>query len=615
MNELFFSDRNAIQKDADQWAAYNSMRNTVVTAGPGSGKTRVLTLKAMKLLSSDIHRPSGIACISYSRETVRELKKRLKGYGYQSNNHDFIGTIHGFCLLHVLIPFGHLFPQYRIPQPLKIAPSDLGMEIYRSVLHELGIDDERQLSKIELDKYRSLSLVGSSTIELTFSNLEGRASRLFDEKLNATGHIDFISITNIATRIIREQEYVRYTLESKFSWLLIDEYQDLGKALHEMVLELFGNTSIKIFAVGDMNQSIYGFTGAYPDFLNEINEKDDFISISLKSNYRSFQGIIEASLDTLDPSPPRPEYFTKKENDENAEFIFIRCERNMDQQYRCAADKVIPRLIEKGISYNEIGIITGTNGEVVAISQFLKDKDIPFYIAKWQFDKSSDISIWLQDCAQWCLDRTKQSFDDLFSFWKILLELHNDKKSYWEETQKKVFFHSVLIDSRQFEIIKNWIEFIIQGLDLFSTLDKSDRYPEEKDNLEKIISEATIGNLNNVPLRRFAYLGEPENEVTVTTRHSSKGLEFEAIILLGMEQGNFPWFSHQEGSREYEEDKRTCYVCVSRAKKICVLMYSKEITRQTQFGPRTFTYPPSIFWNILSQKFGSEENIFDAEHF
>lgn len=612
MNDLFYKDRETIKKDKDQWAAYLAKGNTVVTAGPGSGKTRILTLKAISLLANEIYRPSGLACISYSRETVRELRKRLKGYGYQKNSHDFIGTIHGFCLLNIIIPFGHLFPQYKIPQPLKIASYELGMQLYHSVLSNLETDEDT-LSKVALDKSRSLSVIGSSSIQLHFSDLEGRASAKFDELLSNSGHIDFISIVNIATQMIREQHYVRFNLESKFPWLLIDEYQDLGKALHEMVLELFATTSIKIFAVGDMNQSIYGFNGAYPDFLEELNLKDDFISIPLNSNYRSYQGIIEASLETLSPIPPRPKYLTMKGTSESAEFTFIECEKELQQQYKCVAKHVIPDLINKGIPYNEIGIIVGSNQNIISMSQVLNAEGIPFYLAKWGFDKSSDVAIWMQECATWCIDKSSQSFDELFDFWNNLLEHHNDNKTFWAGTQKRIFFYTVLNQGENLEFVLEWLNHMISELGLLKTLTDSERYPDEVENLNKIVREAKTGNLFHTPLRRFAFLGEPENEVTITTRHSSKGLEFEAVILLGMEEGSFPYYTHQKDSREFEEDKRTCYVCVSRAKRVCVLLYSKIITIPTQNGPWKQNKNPSIFWKALSEKFGNENNMFNFD--
>ncbi len=420
-------------------------------------KTRVLTLKAIKLLQSDIHYPSGLACISYSRETVRELKKRLTEYGYQSSINDFIGTMHGFCLINILQPFAHLFPQYNVPDPLKIASDELTWEIYNGVLNELNIETY-QLSKVVLNRQRSLSFVGSSEVEIQADIFEANAAELYEKRLSESGHVDFISMVNISTQMIREQDYIKQALEAKFPWLLIDEYQDLGKALHEMVLELEALTDIKVFAVGDMNQSIYGFNGAYPDFLEELDGKDDFESIPLTSNYRSNQGIIEGSIDMLAIEPPRPKYSAKKRVSEEAEFTFIVCEAEMQPQYDVVAQKVIPELRQKGISYNEIGILVASSTDVVEMAGTLKDNDIPFYIVKWDFD-NSDVVFWLQECAQWCLDSNHQSFDDLFRFWQIQLEIHENERALWEVIRQRVFFHEILVQSKRKRTTIEWLQF------------------------------------------------------------------------------------------------------------------------------------------------------------
>lgn len=613
MNEKFYKDQNLIRADESQWKAYNSKGDTVVIAGPGSGKTRVLTLKAIKLLQTDIHHPSGLACISYSRETVRELKKRLREYGYRSNRNDFIGTMHGFCLIHILQPFAHLYPEYNVPVPLKIASDELKVQIYNGVIDELGVSTNK-LSRLAIDRHRSLSFTGISEVEIKTDVLEVKAADLYEQRLSNSGHIDFIGMINIATRMIREQDYIKQVLEARFPWLLIDEYQDLGKALHEMVLELQALTEIRIFAVGDMNQSIYGFNGAYPDFLKELNIKDEFESIPLISNYRSNQDIIEGSLEVLSIAPPRPEYYAMKRVNEAADFTFIICEAEMQSQFEVVAQKVIPKLTDKGIKFSEIGILLASSNEAVQMATTLKDNDIPFYIVKWNFD-NSDIVFWLQECAQWCLNKDLQSFDDLFSFWQLQLEVHKDERRIWEVIRQRVFFHQTLLESKRKNTVIEWLEYVLVKLDLRKLLHGSDRYPDENDNLDALLDEASNRNLKDAPLRRFAFLGEPENEVTVTTRHSAKGLEFEVVIILGMEEGRFPYtYKVEEGSREMQEAHRLCYVCVSRAKRECILIRSKSHTLRGKYGPWVQKFKASRFWKLLYDRFKNDNLYLDKEY-
>ncbi|XRE44492.1 ATP-dependent DNA helicase UvrD/PcrA [Tenacibaculum discolor] len=614
MNNKFFSDLSLIQNDTDQKKAYEASNNTVVIAGPGSGKTRVLTLKAIKLCNSEIHPPSGLACISYSRETVRELKKRLSEYDYKINSYDFIGTIHGFCIIHIIEPFAHLYPEYNIPIPLKISSKKVAFETFQDVLHELNITDQ-SISMTRLNKQRSLSIPGSSKVQLDFFDLPKQAEETYNNILRKKGCLDFINIINIATKMIREQEYVKKTLEAKFSWLLIDEYQDLGKALHEMVLELQNRTSIKIFAVGDMNQSIYGFNGAYPEFLKELNNLSNFESIALQSNYRSNQQIIKSSLDSLQLPPPGVSYQAKQRLNENAKFTFITCEAEMDEQYQTIAYKVIPKLRKNGIKLNEIGILVSSGSEVIGMANTLKSCNIPFYIVKWSFN-NSDVVQWLQDCAQWCIDSNKQSFQEIFQFWKRLLKIHNETKLLNDPIVLRSEFYEILNSSKSHNYLKGWLLHFIESLSLLDLLKESSRYPDEIKNINLLLNEVNLGNLANSELKRFANLGVPNNEITITTRHSSKGLEFEVVILLGMEEGNFPDYRIQNNSKEMEEVHRLCYVCISRAKRECILVRSKVHTipkRNGDYWVKRFA--SSRFWDILVKNFGNQNNNIKAENY
>lgn len=622
MNDKFYRDLDLVRSDTNQWSAYNTKGNTVVIAGPGSGKTRVLILKAMKLLQSEISYPSGLACISYSRETVRELKKRLKEYGYQPKGNDFIGTMHGFCLIHILQPYSHILSSYGIPVPIRIASDELINSICKRVLVGMGIDIDNLTNsafnnyKIRFNRQRSLSFTGYSQVQIQSDIFEVGAVALYEQQLINSGYIDFVSIVNTATLMIREHDYIKRTLEARFPWLLIDEYQDLGKALHEMVLELEGLTDIKIFAVGDMNQSIYGFNGAYPDFLHELNNLDDFESISLVSNYRSNQDIIEGSLDILSLAPPRLGYSAKSRLNEEAEFTFIVCEAEMKSQFDVVAQKIIPKLTEKGISYNEIGVLLASSSEVIQMATAFRDNEIPFYIVKWDFE-NSDIVFWLQECAQWCVDSSFQSFDGLFRFWQSLLRNHKDKRSLWEDIRQRVFFREVLVESNSKPTLIQWLEFILSELEMNALLNDSDRYPDENKNLDALLHEIRNLNLRNSSLRRFAFLGEPENEITVTTRHSAKGLEFEVVIMLGMEEGRFPYtYKVGEGSRQMQEAHRLCYVSVSRAKRECYLLRSRRHTLIKSDGqPWVKNYQPSRFWNSLYERFGNADNMFVSNEY
>lgn len=609
MNEQFRLDLELIKKDDEQFAAFRTKGNTVVIAGPGSGKTRVLTLKAAALAQTEIEKPSGLVLISYSRETVREIKKRLKLYGYRSNGRDYIGTVHSFSMVHVIEPFGRLFPQYGIKYPIRLAPKDLESQLYNLVISEMNIS-YKSVSLTEIKRHRSLSQAGKSGVVISSNDIVSEASERYEKKLYQTNYLDFTALINLSAKIIQEQELVRNSLRSRFPWLLIDEYQDLGKSLHEMVLELTLNAGIKLFAVGDMHQSIYGFTGGYPDFLEELTNHDDIRTIPLFSNYRSSQHIITASLETLLPTPPVPLYVSKLRQDEIPNFIFITCEEELAEQYAVIAKKVIPKLISQGTARSEIGILMSSNDQVQFMAQTLGREKIPFYISKWKFDNST-VVVWLQHCAAWCIDGAEQSFDDLFKVWERLLRDHNDPRCLLDRIDQKTDLYKVLNKSRSKADVEQWLSYVISELRLADLLEQSEQYPDETANLRILLNEAALYNLKGAKLLRFANLGTPDDEVTVTTRHSAKGLEFEVVIMVGMEEKKFPNHYSIKSEMLLAESQRLCYVSVSRAKSCCILIRSKYYY---EWDKRN-SYAPSRFWVSLYNKFGNESNNFTADEF
>jgi len=613
MNDLFFHDLALIQRDPEQWSAFRSKHNTALIAGPGSGKTRVLALKAVSLIMSEIKRPSGLACISYSRETVRELKKRLKSYGLNPGRRDFVGTVHSFSLLHVIDPFAKLFSQYKVKYPVKIMPDEVESRIYNGVLGLFKLD-RKDVSLVDINRCRILALDGMSTVAFPVSRELQDVAVDFERRVLATDYIDFTAIITIAAKMIREQDFVRQAVLSRFPWLLVDEYQDLGKALHEMVLELVFHADLKLFAVGDMNQSIYGFNGGYPHFFEELTKYADITSIHLMSNYRSTEHIIEASKVALPPSPLMPTYLAKHRTGEPANFSFITCESEMGEQYDVVASKVIPKLLLQGISLNEIGILTASNGQAAAMAAALQAKRVGFYIAKWDFENSA-VVVWLQDCASWCINAADQAFDDIFDWWRRILITHKDLRANWEAIRLKMFFRKVLDESKVFDRLDLWLRFITTELKLAETLYDSDLYPNEVANLDTLLREASAKNLRGASITRFSKLGYPDNEVTISTRHSSKGLEFETVIMLGMEEEKFPYYSHLNRPDLLAEDQRLCYVCISRAKSNCILIRSKTYDIETRRGTWHKEYAPSRFWVALHAKFGTKANTFTNSDF
>lgn len=169
----------------------------------------------------------------------------------------------------------------------------------------------------------------------------------------------------------------------------------------------------------------------------------------------------------------------------------------------------------------------------------------------------------------------------------------------------------VLGKSRSRDDVEQWLSYVISELRLADLLENSEQYPDEIANLKLLLNEAAVHNLKGTKLTRFANLGTPDDEVTVTTRHSAKGLEFEAVIMIGMEESKFPNYYSLKSETLLAESQRLCYVSVSRAKNCCILVRSKYYFEWDK--PKQ--YAPSRFWVALHNKFGNENNSFSAEEF
>ncbi|EGQ2944746.1 ATP-dependent helicase [Staphylococcus pseudintermedius] len=596
MYTTYLKKLEQIKKDKNQLTAFYSNDSTVVKAGPGSGKTTVLTLKMMRLLNGKIKYPRGLACLTFNREAVKEFTQRLLDLGYVKRSNVFLGTVHAFCIAEVIAPYAHLY-NYNIPTPLKIVSEKERTQLFNDIVSNLGYNHDL-VNLIKMDKERTLNVDGFSSIKVEPYDIALKVAKEFEKQLHAMGMVDFIDIVKYATLLIQKEQYVRKCIEAKFPWILIDEYQDLGRPLHEMMLSLFYHTNIKIFVVGDPDQSIYGFTGAKPDYLNELSLNPNITTIELTTNYRSHRDIINASVIALNQDR---NYISGKSFDKEAEFHFVTCEEELDDQYKAIVNQIIPECQEKGIPLDEVCILVQGKKQIKDLSSVLEKNDIPYYISRFEFKRSDTVN-WLEKCASWVISKSNESFNGLFDYWINLLKRHDYFISPDKVILERKKLYSLLESSFKYNYsLYKWLQYVILNLELYDTLRGSAIYPDEVDNLKTLLKASHEGSFSDYNITKFSNLGKPVNQVTISTRHSSKGLEFESVVMLGMEKGTFPYYLNEENPEKLNEDRRVFFVCVSRAKRVCYLLRSKKYTRKTRFGLRTFFREPSMFWEEMYQ--------------
>ena len=591
-----------LEKDEYQKAAFESLNNTVVLAGPGSGKTTVLTLKAIHLLNGIVPEPRGLACLTYSREAAREFTERLKELGLVGRNNIFLGTVHSFCLSEILGKFSDVY-SLSIPTPIKIISAKEKAKLFAEAKHNAQCNSYLKIER--MDCARMLSIAGVSNIT---TDVDGDAELVADEYeklLFRAGYIDYETIIIESTKLLQEKPYVRECISAKYPWFLIDEYQDLGRPLHEMVLSLIDHTNIKFFAVGDPDQSIYSFQGAQPDYLRELAERPDVTKIVLRNNYRSNQDIIDGSELVLDQQRG---YIAKTREGENAVYKFIEVNEGLDDQIQYFVKTIVPRLVDAQIPYEEIAVLVGNNTECNSIALKCQKENIPYYIVKHQFNRS-DFVKWVANCASWIEGNADILFNELGDFWISLIS--DNGSQYFTGDESLIIrehLHNVLKQSKTYEkSLTQWFAFLREELRFDYYLDHNTFFQDERDNIDNLVKEMSGAEYSDYGIDKFCKIGKPENQIVISTRHSSKGLEFEAVIMMGMEEDRFPNYNAKNDARMLEETNRLCFVCVSRAKRICILMRSNyyNITKKNgELWKKRFN--PSRYWTQLYTKYSKE---------
>lgn len=353
-----------LEANQEQYDAACEKQHCIVLAGPGSGKTKTLTTAMARALMEDVVDPRGVACITYNNECATELETRLAKLGIISSDRSFIGTVHSFALTQVIIPYARCIAGL-LPNNFHVAThneSRAAVEAaHAATIRGAGNPHDRWLFAKEKrlrDVDRGLPAWRGQNPELaTF--IEAYETELRQKRL-----IDFDDMPLIAFRMIKEHHWIRDALRACFPVLFVDEYQDLGHALHELVLLLCFKSGIRLFAVGDADQSIYSFAGANPELLRSLTARPDARTIRLRFNYRSGAKIIRASLGALGEERD----YRGIDGVPDGELTFWPVQGSNALQARHVAETIVPKLLSQGLRPEEIAILyrTAWIGDTVA---------------------------------------------------------------------------------------------------------------------------------------------------------------------------------------------------------------------------------------------------------
>jgi DNA helicase-2/ATP-dependent DNA helicase PcrA len=406
-------------------------------------------------------------------------------------------------------------------------------------------------------------------------------------RLDAEGLVDFEGIIAAALEMIRTYPLVCDYLSARFPWLLVDEYQDLGGPLHQIVLSLIQQAGIKAFAVGDPDQTVYDFTGADPKYLNELVARPDFEAIRLRFNYRSGRRLIVASEVALAPSEPR-NYQPAPNRKDLGEVYFEEAENGYEGQAAHIAQELIPVLDRQGIPRDEVAILYRSKGKLFkALARELTDAGIQYVAERDGLYPRSPFVKWLQSCAAWAisdLSNADVTFDEVLGSFVSFRRAAGLEYLDGGSLESRRTLYSVLtgIPDRSMPIAE-WLDKFERGIKLSELLTLAGDQPDAIEDFDTLFAQASSGGaIEAYTVGDFANEGRIAGKITVTTLHSSKGRQFDAVIMPGLQESVIPRMDWNRSQRKYvdpavsrmREDRRLFYVGFTRARKSVFLVFS-----------------------------------------
>lgn len=575
----------------EQFTAVRETGHCVVLAGPGSGKTKTLTTAMARALTEDIVDPRGVACITYNTECAFELETRLAGLGVISSDRTFIGTVHSFALTQVILPYARCMPGL-LPGGFRVASTAdcrTAVELaYMAVFNDSRFNPHARWT-FARDKRRR-------DVDRSLPEWRGRNADLadfveaYEAELRQRGLIDFEDMPLIAFRMIKEHPWIRAALKARFPVLFVDEYQDLGHALHELVLLLCFEGGIRLFAVGDADQSIYAFTGANPELLQNLATRNDVREIRLRFNYRSGAKIIRASLGALGEERD----YCGLDDAPEGDVQFWKVQGGLDAQASAIAETVLPALLDRHPP-DEIAILYRAAQLGDRVARALDAMGVPYVRTDGNalVKRSSRLARFVEACARWVTggwQAAEPPYARLLS--QALGIVYGGRASEAEEQELSRQLIAFLRSSTaSAETTHDWLQRLCREL-IAPWKAVARNLQVEWEVCFEMVENTDPVQGKDMPLNIFSGRIEGSGRIILSTLHSAKGREFDAVVLYGMNVDDMPSSRDKKLPEALREARRLFYVGVTRPRKELSIVYQDgrhspwvaELSRRSQQG-------------------------------
>ena len=604
----------------------------LVLAGAGSGKTKVLTSRIAYLIEQGVS-IDNILAITFTNKAAKEMKEReIKLIGYDAKSIQ-ISTFHSLGLKIIKENYARL--GYK--SNFVILDSDDTLTVVKKIMKDLNLNPKfynaRDIrNKISSAKNELMDPEQYSKVEFDSNIIE--VYRKYNKKLLINNSVDFDDLLILPIKLFRQYPDVLKYYQDKYKYVLIDEYQDTNEAQY-IFSKMLCNNHKNIFVVGDNDQAIYAFRGAnYKNILNFEKDYPDCKVIMLEENYRSTQNILDAANSVIKHNKMRKDKNLWCNNDIGSKVKYIKTDSDKEE---CAyVSEKIKELHDNNVSYEDIAILYRTNAQSRLIEEEMLKNGIPYRIVgSFYFYNRKEIKDLL------CYLRLINNHDDDVSLLRVintpkrgigdktienLTNVATEKGiSLFEaiESGKELSFKKMILEMEkkcESMTLTEMVDMVLNdsGMKAEYEGDKSLESEIRLENLEEFKSitkgyeeESGVISLTDF-LNEVAIVSDVSehqdstNKVSLMTIHAVKGLEFDNVFIVGMEEGIFPHYnSINEGTlAAIEEERRLCYVAITRAKKNLWMLNAK---RRMLFG-NTQINMPSRFMDEIDTKYMETEN-------